>query len=361
MRLVKQMARFLVGGLFIFSGAIKVNDPVGTAIKLQEYFEVFAYEFASFFELFVPASLFLSVLLSVLEVILGIALLLGYQTKLNAYLLLAIIIFFTALTFYSATTGNVTDCGCFGDAIKLTPWQSFYKDIILLILIVFIFVYRNDYSQIATGKVGHIMMAGVTILFTTLAIIAIQHLPFIDFRSYAVGNHIPTLMQPSGTLQYEYLMERDGETYRFETYPTDKRYEFKSMEILNPEVQPKITDFGVWNDEGDFTENILSGNKLVIVVHNIEKFSSKNADDLKALISHVKLADVVALTSANGEEFSTLQSELGWSIPYYFGDATVLKAMIRSNPGIILLQNGTVLGKWHFNDVPEISEVNRLL
>ena len=143
MKIIKEFARYVAGALFIFSGIIKVNDPVGTAIKLEEYFQVFASDIAPFFEWFVPAALVLSVVLSVLEVVLGTALVIGYRMKLTAWILLAIIVFFTFLTFYSAYFNKVTDCGCFGDAIKLTPWQSFYKDIILLILIAVIFWKRN--------------------------------------------------------------------------------------------------------------------------------------------------------------------------------------------------------------------------
>ena len=147
MNIIKEIARFFVGGLFIFSGLIKVNDPVGTAIKLEEYFDVFSADIAPFFEWFIPAALFLSVFLSVLEVVLGVALIIGYRMKITSWILLGMIVFFTFLTFYSAYFNKVTDCGCFGDAIKLTPWESFYKDIILLFFIVIIFIKKRDYTS----------------------------------------------------------------------------------------------------------------------------------------------------------------------------------------------------------------------
>lgn len=361
MRIFFEIARYLVGALFIFSGAIKVNDPVGTAIKLQEYFEVFAYDFAPFFEYLIPAALFFAVVLSVLEVVLGIALIIGYKIPLTSWILLAMIVFFTFLTFYSAYFNKVTDCGCFGDAIKLTPWQSFYKDIILLILIVVIFINRKKYGSWSAPMHQHIQMLAATALFTFLAIYAIAHLPFIDFRAYAAGNHLPTLMEPSEELKYEYVMEKDGQEFIFDTYPSDKSYEFKSMNLVNPEAQPKITDLSIWNDEGEFTDQLMTGNKLLIIIHDASKASRENIVDIKKLAATVLNAKTWVLTSSGHEEFEAFRHEVQLPVPYYYADATVLKTMIRSNPGIMLLSNGTVLGKWHYNDVPSAYNINQLL
>lgn len=361
MRILQEAARILVGGLFIFSGIIKVNDPIGTAIKLEEYFEVFAYDIAPFFEIFVPAALFLSVLLSVLEVVLGIALLIGYRVSITSWILLLMIVFFTFLTFYSAYFNKVTDCGCFGDAIKLTPWQSFYKDIILLVLIVFIFIFRRQLPSYLSQKWGNISVIGSTAIFVTIAILAINHLPFIDFRTYAIGNNIPQLMQPSGELEYAYIMEKDGEEMSFPSYPTDETLKFVRLDVLNPEVQPKITDLSVWNDDGDFTEELLAGRKLVAIMYNTDKTSTKNLEEVKDLLASVKNVEPWILTASGYEQFEGFRHENQIATPYFYADATVLKTMVRSNPGIMLIENGIVLGKWHHNDVPSVSEISRLI
>ena len=360
MKVVKEFSRVLVGAVFIFSGLIKINDPVGTAIKLEEYFEVFAYDFAPFFEYFIPASLFFSVFLNVLEVILGLGLLLKYQIRINAWILLLLILFFSFLTFYSAYFNKVTDCGCFGDAIKLTPWESFTKDIILLVFIGVIFYFRGSYSGPFDNKIGHLIMGGSTLIFVFLSIYAINHLPYIDFRPYAVGNNLPQLMQPSGELQYEYIMEKDGETYRFENYPTDESYQYVDMVVLNPEVQPKITDLAVWNDEADYTNELLTGIKLLVITHSTNKASTENADEIKSLFSRFSAGDGWSLTASGSNEYEKFAESVEWDFPYFFADATVLKTIIRSNPGIVLLQDGVVKGKWHYHDVPSISQVNRL-
>jgi len=359
MKWILQAARWIVGGLFIFSGAIKINDPVGTAIKLEEYFEVFAADFAPFFEVFVPFALPLSVFLCVLEVVLGVAVLINYRIKLTYWLLLLIILFFTFLTFYSAYFNKVTDCGCFGDAIKLTPWESFIKDLILVVLIGLLFVFRKTMAETSINSLSKDIAIGVTTAISLfIGIYAIQHLPFIDFRAYKIGNNIPALMEPSGELQYEYVMEKDGNEHRFQQYPTDKTYTFKSMDVLNPEVQPKITDYSVWNDEGDFTQETFFGNKLFIIAYNVSKAEKSAFGEINKLVEQLQgQVEVWVLTSSDPATFEVFRHEVQLAAPYYFSDATVLKTIVRSNPGLFLMQNGIVKGMWHYNDTPTASEV----
>lgn len=361
MKILSAIARYAVAALFIFSGLIKINDPVGTAIKLEEYFDVFASDFAPFFEWFIPAALVLSVVLSVLEVVLGVALIIGFRMRLTAWALLLLIVFFTFLTFYSAYFNKVTDCGCFGDAIKLTPWESFTKDIILLGLIGIIFIRKDTYQEFFSANFRLLKVVGATVFFTGVAIYAIAHLPFIDFRAYKIGNHLPTLMQPSEEYRYEYVMKKNGEEVRLDYYPSDKSYEFMAMNILNPEAQPKITDLGVWNDDGDFTEDLMTGTKLLIVIQNAEKVSAKNMAAISLLAKQFSIGQTWILTSSGYEAIENLRHEHQLAAPFYYADATVLKTMIRSNPGILLLREGTVLGKWHHNDTPELPELHAAL
>src|SRR5690606_24637613 len=159
----------------------KLNDPVGTAIKLEEYFDVFSYDLASFFSHFKEFALYLAVILVVLEVILGLMLILGLKLRMTVILLSLMILFFTFLTFYSAYFNKVTDCGCFGDAIKLTPWESFYKDIFLLILIAILFFFRNNLRNASSPWLNGFALFSL-VLSLVLAIVAIRNLPFIDFR-----------------------------------------------------------------------------------------------------------------------------------------------------------------------------------
>ena len=351
--MIKHIARIIVGGLFIFSGLVKLNDPVGTAIKLEEYFEVFAVDFAPFFSAFVPLALGLSVFLSVLEVALGVAVLINYRMKITRWVLMGLFVLFTFLTFYSAYFNKVTDCGCFGDFIKLTPWESFTKDIILLALIGILFINRNRFSEVFSLQASHVTVATTTIVCTFLGIYAIQHLPYFDFRAYYVGANIPQLMQPSETLRYKYIMEKDGETAEFTEYPTEGGYEFKEMVLLNPEAQPKITDYSVWNDEGEFTQGTFEGNKLAIVMYDVNKANQKAIGEIQQLVASLP-SDItpIVLTASGAEAYVEFQaSHPNFTVPHYYADATVLKTIIRANPGIVLLSDGVVRGKWHYNDI----------
>lgn len=351
--------RFLVGGLFVFSGLIKVNDPVGTSIKLQEYFEVFSQDISSFFEVFKDLALPIAIFLIVLEVGLGIMLLFNYRTRLTVNLLLVLILFFTFLTFYSAYFNKVTDCGCFGDAIKLTPWQSFYKDIVLLVMIGALFVFKRHLQE-AHGS-GVKLTVWLSLFLTLgLSVWAVRNLPFIDFRAYKEGVDIPTAMQPSGTLEYRYIMKKDGEEVVLNEYPSDESYEFVDMQLKNPEVLPKISDFAIWNDSGDFTDSILEGSKILVLISNFEKMDKSKLDLLEPLIEQ-KDIETVIITASSAEEIEGLLSEKSWELPYYYGDATVVKTMIRANPGIMLLQNGKIVKKYHINNTPRFEEVKSLL
>lgn len=352
------LLRLLVGGLFIFSGLIKVNDPVGTAIKLEEYFDVFSNDIASFFYLFKPYALAIAVILVVSEVVLGVMLILGVKLKQTVYAIGAMILFFTFLTFFSAYFNKVTDCGCFGDAIKLTPWESFYKDVVLLIMISFLFFFRDDLPE-ESPKWAKISSMAVLIGSIGLAIYAIQNLPFIDFRAYKSGVNIQQNMQPSAPLQYTYVMKKGGETVEFDQYPSEEGYEFVEMVLKNPEALPKISDFAAWNEEGDQTEFLFAGNKVVILSSNLAKMDDANLEKMDNLVRSLQGApvDVVFMAAATQEEIDRVINEQNWSVIGLQADATVVKTIMRANPGIMILKDGVVMNKYHHNNTPEPTEV----
>ncbi|MBK0403302.1 DoxX family protein [Adhaeribacter sp. BT258] len=363
MKWITRFCWIFVGVLFIFSGLIKINDPAGTAIKLEEYFEVFGHDFGSFFLNFKPMSLVLAVILNVLEIVLGVALLMRWHLKTVLNFLLALIVFFTFLTFYSAYFNKVTDCGCFGDAIKLTPWESFTKDIVLLVMIVILLATKRYIPAPKNYAAGALVTGMATVFSLAVGMYAILHEPIIDFRAYKIGNNIPALMKPSEPLRYKYIMEKNGEEKEFEVYPTDTTWVYKQMVALNPEAGPKITDFSVWNDEGTFTEEVFTGNKLLILVHAVEKTDKDAYEEINKLVAGLQNAPVKtwALTSSSKQAFDVFRHEQNLAVPFYFTDATVLKTMMRSNPGIMLLKDGVVVGKWSRNDVPTAEEIKAKL
>jgi len=364
MKHLVEISRWIVGPLFIFSGLIKLNDPVGTEIKLEEYFDLFATDFASFFEIFIPASLFLSVFLAVLEILLGIALIWKYRMKWTSWILLVLIIFFTFLTFYSAYFNKVTDCGCFGDAINLTPWESFSKDMVLVVLIGILFYFRKFFVQ-PNSPSTDLRMGALALLFSVAGIHAINHLPYIDFRSYAAGQSIPQNMMPEEDPVFEYTFQKDGETITSRQYLAEKDgYKYLSHQVINEDkTQPKITDYNVWNNDGDFTEASLSEKKLFVIFHDVKKSDRGSIGKINRLVQNLggNQVEPMVLTSSDEPTYDIFRHEFQLAIPYFFTDATVLKTIIRSDPGLVLLNDGVVLGKWHFNDVPNISEINQLL
>ena len=364
-KILDQVVRVIVGGLFIFSGLIKLNDPVGTKIKLEEYFEVFADDFGSFFHYFIPFALQIGLILVVLEVVLGVAVLIYYRMNLTTKLLLGLIIFFTFLTFYSAYFNKVTDCGCFGDAIKLTPWESFTKDVVLLALALHLFWYRRNYAPVLRTLEGHIVIGAITVISFFLGIYAIRHLPFIDFRAYKIGNNIQEQMQPQEAPIIEYIFEKDGKEVASQKYLTkDDGYEYKSSRVLNEDkIVPKITDYSVTSVDGDdVTEQTFEGAKLFFIIYDVRHVSDNNIGEIRTLINELDGKVVMmALTSSSGTEFEAFRHDKQLAVPYYFSDATVLKTIVRSNPGITLWLDGTVVAKWHHNDTPTSAEVLELI
>lgn len=365
MKILDNTVRIFVGALFIFSGLVKLNDPMGTEIKMEEYFEVFATDFAGFFELFIPLAMPIGLFVIILEIVLGFAILINHDMKWTLGLTAGLIAFFTFLTFYSAYFNKVTDCGCFGDAIPLTPWGSFTKDVILIVLITYLIARLKSFKPYFSEKRSYVQLTAATLLSMVLGIQAIRHLPFIDFRPYAVGDNIPANMVAPETPNFVYTFEKDGEQIESEQYlPADEGYTYVSHKITNEDKTiPKITDYNIWNEElGDYTQQSFIGLKLFIIIYEAGTADVSKMPEIATLIDDLgNEVETIALTASAGDDFRTFLLDYNLDIPFFYGDATVLKAMIRSSPGIMLLNDGTVLGKWHFNDVPTSNEVKGLL
>jgi uncharacterized membrane protein YphA (DoxX/SURF4 family) len=364
-KVIDQFSRFFVGGLLIFSGLIKLNDPIGTQIKMEEYFEVFAEDFGSFFHYFIPWALEIGMIMIILELALGAAILIYWRMNLTTWLLLLMMTFFTFLTFYSAYFNKVTDCGCFGDAIKLTPWESFSKDVVLMVFVLHLFWYRKSYQTVLSTRVGNAIVMGTVAICLFLGVYAIRHLPFIDFRAYRIGNNVPQQMIAPEQPIIEYIFEKGGkEVHDTKFLSADDGYKYISSHVLNEDkIKPKITDYSVSSPEGeDMTQYTFQGAKLLLVIFDVNKASSSNIVAIRELTKQLEgKVDCFVLTSSASEAMETFRHEHQLAVPYYYADATVLKTIIRSNPGIALWNNGTVLGNWHHNDTPTASEILELL
>lgn len=359
------LCRILVGSLFIFSGLIKLNDPYGTVYKLDEYFEVFAADISPLFLQLLPTTLFLAIFISSFEVILGVAILLYYRMRITMWVSLLLILFFTFLTFYSHAFDKVKECGCFGTAIKLTAKQSFYKDLILLGLIAILFFFRNHLNAGFNNLKGNILMILVTIGSFSIGVYSKNHLPYFDTTPYKSGNNLNVLTKPKAHPRYEWILEKNGKEYSFddEHYPTDTTYKYKRHILLTDStlLVPEISGFRIYNDFGEFTEEGLKGKKVFVVVSDPLKAGDHcDKDCMKKLNEATKFLEsrgfkTMILTIPDSEHiFENYRNEVQLRGDYFYMDDTVLKAMIRSNPGMILLEDGKILKKWHYNDIPSI-------
>ena len=364
------LARILVGLLFIFSGLIKLNDPTGFSYKLDEYFEVFHLAFLN------PFSIFFSIFLCALEVILGLLLLVGLYGKKIAWGLLLLIVFFTFLTFYSAYFEVVKTCGCFGDAIPLTPWQSFSKDLILLLLIIYIFINNKKlvplFKQESFKKYFSLSAIVIPVLF---GLYTYTFLPIIDFLPYHIGADIPkSAVIPGGSAQNEYQInytlkhKKTGE----QKIMTDKEY-LKTKIYENPEwelisssdpilvkkgFEPKIKDLNIYNGQGvTYTAEIFENPyyNLVVVAWDLSKANEKAFGDINAIaIDAAEKFNIrtALLTSSSDHDAQIFAKRMKLMPDIFYADAVPLKSMIRSNPGLILLKNGVVINKWPSSALP---------
>lgn len=363
MKVITSIARILVGLLFIFSGFIKANDAVGFSYKLVEYFEVFGTHFL------VPIALPLAMFICIFEIVLGFTLLMGARVKLTLWLLLLMIVFFTFLTFYSAYFQKVLSCGCFGDAIPLTPWQSFYKDLILLVLILVLFIGKQHINPLFGERFENALLVMVLLASTAFPIYTYNYLPVIDFRPYAIGKNIPE--QTKGIpdeLKYYYKLKdkKTGELKEVDKWPEnwDQIYDYvdSRTEVTKKGVDAKIKDFTISGMDGaDYTGDIIENPNFnfLLICYDLEKANKDvfgKINDFAALCKADSI-NFVVLTSSTGDVIKKFQEETKTIIPFYNTDGTVLKTMIRSNPGLMMLKAGTVMDMWHYHSFPSYSDV----
>ncbi|MCW3465610.1 BT_3928 family protein [Chitinophaga nivalis] len=360
MKLILNLLRIIVGVLFIFSGLIKANDPLGLSYKMEEFFEVLHLTFLS------PYSLAFSVIMNAFEIIAGVAVLVGYRMRIFSGLLLLLILFFTFLTGYALFSGTIRECGCFGDCIKLTAVETFWKDVILLVMILVIFYSRRRIQPLFKG-------VGIVMLLTTVVSFGIQwytlkHLPFFDCLPYKVGNNIPEKMKlPPGATPdvYEmmFIYEKDGVKKEFtaDNYPwSDSTWTFvdrKDKLVKKGNAEPAIKDFILTDLDGvNQTQAILAEEKPVylFLVLNTDKAGSGWEEKIKALQQQWKDGKVLiyGVTASTKDAVAAFSQKTGLTFPFVQMDGVAIKTAGRSNPCLLLLEQGTIKGKWHYNDIP---------
>ncbi|MGY4385392.1 putative membrane protein YphA (DoxX/SURF4 family) [Pedobacter sp. UYP24] len=377
MNAILNFFRIFVGVLFIFSGLIKANDTIGFGYKLEEYFDVFHLSFLSSY------ATVIAMILCILEIVLGALLLFGFWRKQVTSGLMGIIIFFTFLTFVSAFFKVVTSCGCFGDAIPLTPWQSFSKDLVLLVMILYIYTYRKAIQPI-TEKSGlqKGLFSVVSVLSLLFTLFTYNYLPVIDFLPYKVGANIPQLMtMPAGAMPDEYEI-----TYSMTNKKTGEKKVINDKEYLKSGIwkddnweiigtpesklikegyQPKIRDLKITDASGtDYTKEIIENPyySLVMVAWNLKDADEQAISSLNALaLNATEQFNIrtVLLTANSAQDADAFSKRMKLFMEIFYADAVPLKSMVRANPGILLLKNGVIIDKWHYHDVPSFDELSK--
>lgn len=365
-RLIASISRILLGLVFIFSGVVKAIDPLGTVYKIEDYLKAFG----GFFTELLPMAEVAAWALIILELLLGVCMVLNIRTQWTAWVSLLFYLVMTPLTLYIALTNPVSDCGCFGDAVVLTNWQTFWKNVVLIILAIVLVACRKHARQLWSN-----WMEVVLTVLTIVAAVAFMtwtrlHLPFKDFRPYKVGNHLPTLMEypddaEPDVYEYSFVYEKDGveQTFTLENYPKgDSTWTFvrSNSKLIKKGYEPPIHDFEIINAEGeDLTWDILESEEPVtlVVMYDLKKADKKQMAKVVNLLGDEAMrqegdeAGVYILTGSGTDDIINFCLEYpALSDCICTCDPVTLKTIVRANPGAIVVQNGIVIDKYNLRD-----------
>lgn len=384
MRILFLIVRIITGALFVFSGIVKLNDPSGFAIKLNEYFDVFSQDISSldsFFQSLKDYSIFMSGSFCALEVLLGFAMLLGWQMRMTLSITTALIVFFTFLTGYSAVYNKVTDCGCFGDLIHLEPWDSFKKDLILLlfvgILLAGIKFNRTLFQKMRTNQI----MMGATVMTLGFGLYCYFYLPVWDFLPYKKGNdidfimnHIPPGERATDSVEIKFVMQKGSDSVKVTTLQyadfAQRGYVFvrQDRKVIVKGYSSPIHDFAIHDLKNgiDYKDSFLkySGYQVLFIAPFLSKTDVSNLDKIKELHEVISLKPEVkfyALSSASIEASTEFALKNGLKFSFFAADQKMLMTMARYNPTIYLFKGSVVVNKWSGKAIPQKEELEKYM
>jgi uncharacterized membrane protein YphA (DoxX/SURF4 family) len=365
MKTLNHISRFIVGIVFIFSGFVKAIDPLGSTYKFVDYFDAFGMDFISF--LAFP----LAILLAGIEFAIGFSLLFSTRKKLTTWALFLFMSFFTILTFILAIYNPVSDCGCFGDALIMTNWQTFYKNLFLMIFTVILF-YNKDKFEISWSIKKQWQIISIPFIFSVIiSIYCYNNLPIIDFRPYNIGTYIPEKMiipddAPKAEFETVLVYQKKGKEKNFtmENLP-DSTWQWVSTEnnMTSEGYVPPIHDFTIETSMGnDITEIVLNDNKFtfLFIAYDINKTSVKNMQAINEIALSANESgncNFIGLTSSVESDIQKFTEKNQALFQFFSTDEITLKTIVRSNPGLVLLKKGTIINKWHYRNIPSIDEI----
>ncbi len=385
LKLLKLIFRIVLGIVFTFSGFVKSVDPLGFAYKFTDYFvEAFGIPSLS------SASLTLAIILSALEFLVGISLLINIKPKLSSIGALLFMIVFTPLTFYIAISSPVEDCGCFGDAIKLSNWATFFKNLVLLPMAIIVFMEAKGQSKTYKGKMDWIVAGAFTIVILLFEYYNLAHLPVIDFRPYSIGTYIPDKMvipanekPDSFAIFYTLKNMETGKLSKIDDVAyIDKEIWKDTLEEIVETSEPVLVKKGysppIYNlkaypinldrfgtqSQDDAIDTILSQENysFLLVSYDIEHANLEAFREMENLLSYANIKNIEThfLTSSTSG-INRFMVKIDFPAKYYNTDPITLKTIVRSNPGLVLLKKGKIIDKWHYNDIPSIKEFESII
>lgn len=366
------IARFLLAGVFLFSGFIKANDSMGTVYKLQEYFEAWhlPLAFGGW-----PAYI-LAWTMGIVEFMLGIYMLFGIRKKLGALLILLLMCVMTPLTLWLAVSNPISDCGCFGDALVLSNWATFQKNVVLLVAAWMVYRYNDRIFRLVTERFDWLIGLYSFVYVVFFIYYTLHYLPVFDFRPYHVDANIPKGMEiPEGkqptVYETRFIYERNGirKEFGLENYPgNDSTWIFVDSKTVVKEkgYEPPIHDFSIVDTDGnDLTDEILNDKRytFLLIAPWLSRADDSGMDRINAIYDWAQERNYrfICLTASTEEEIKGWQDNTGAEYPFAMTDATTLKTMVRANPGMILLCGGTIVNKWSSNMLPDEPELRMLL
>ncbi len=357
------LLRIIVGVLFIFSGVVKANDPMGLVYKMDEFFQALDMKFMS------NMSFMFSLGMIAFEIVCGVAVLLGYSFRFFSAMLVLLNLLFLFITGYALYTGKVKECGCFGACIKISSQATFNKDIFLTVLSFILFFYRNRITGLFSKHVNTAIMILAVVFSTGIQWWNLEHLPYVDCIPYKPGNSIWEKMQPGkdykpAVITSIFVYEKGGVKKEFtaDNYPwqdsTWKFVERKDKEISEATGEPEIHDFILLDsNKNDLTQQILTGKGYVFfwLVRELDKADLSHLDRVKKLATKAQELHIpfyVLCSSDKETSMAFLKKIELTNVTLLSLDYTASKTAIRSNPGLMLLKDGIVVSKWSYRDYP---------
>lgn len=384
------VCRYFSGILFIFSGFVKADDPLGSKYKFIDYFEAWGID-----DIFAPTALVLGIILSTVELLVGLALLFKVFPKLSSLGALLFMIGFTPITLYLALQQNISgkelvhDCGCFGDALILTNWQTFVKNVFILIPVVVTFVFRNKFENTITKNKSLALVGVFTVIIIGLSVYALRHLPPVDFRPYKIGTTLVcekcgAEIAKANEIVYQYADFKNLQTGEHKEFDIVNNYPDYTIWEYNPDVPVRevrekigqesdtlsnpneyvVESMMFLNGSDDATCDVITDTSYVLLAihYDINQSNPKHQENVNSLYGWAKEKGYAfyGITSSLDDAIQYYRDLTKTEYPFLSADDILLKTMVRSNPGVMLLKNGTIINKWSHNDIPDVKEMEQI-